>query len=198
MLADPPDSGALPSDCRIIEVRVQELRQLFNAIDPSPFHERDLDPKAEQFIVGWGRDLPADAPLALVAYVSRAGEGDEQALLRDAVHEYFAQRAQSARRELRMLFHRGRISLAIGLLFLTTSIVLGNIVVQSFPDSGFGAVLRESLLIGGWVAMWHPLEVFLYDWWPIRDDARLMERLSAMPVRIVRDTAVPEPRLRSD
>ncbi|HSF19463.1 MAG TPA: hypothetical protein VLK65_28325 [Vicinamibacteria bacterium] len=26
-----------PRDCRIIEVRVAELRQLFNAIDPSPF-----------------------------------------------------------------------------------------------------------------------------------------------------------------
>jgi len=24
----------------------------------------------------------------------------------------------------------------------------------------------------------------LYDWWPIRDEARLSERLAAMPVRI--------------
>ena len=44
--------------------------------------------------------------------------------------------------------------------------------------------LRESLLIGGWVAMWRPLEVFLYDWWPIRAEARLYDRLAAMPVRI--------------
>jgi hypothetical protein len=34
------------------------------------------------------------------------------------------------------------------------------------------------------VAMWRPLEVFLYDWWPIRAEARLFERLSAMPVSI--------------
>jgi hypothetical protein len=33
--------------------------------------------------------------------------------------------------------------------------------------------------------MWRPLEVFLYDWWPIRADARLFDRLSDMPVRIV-------------
>jgi hypothetical protein len=32
--------------------------------------------------------------------------------------------------------------------------------------------------------MWRPLEVFLYDWWPIRAEARLFDRLSAMPVRI--------------
>jgi hypothetical protein len=47
-----------------------------------------------------------------------------------------------------------------------------------------GEILRESLLIGGWVAMWRPLEVFLYEWWPIRAEARLYDRLAAMPVRI--------------
>ena len=36
----------IPTQCRVIEVRVAELRQLFNAIDPSPFRERDLDPRA--------------------------------------------------------------------------------------------------------------------------------------------------------
>jgi hypothetical protein len=45
-------------------------------------------------------------------------------------------------------------------------------------------IVRESLLIGGWVAMWRPLEVFLYDWWPVRNEARIYDRLAAMPVQI--------------
>jgi hypothetical protein len=32
---------------RLIEVKVQTLHQLFNSMDPSPFHERDLDRDAE-------------------------------------------------------------------------------------------------------------------------------------------------------
>jgi hypothetical protein len=56
----------IPRDCRVIEVRVAELRQLFNAIDPSPFRERDLDPRAEEFIVEWARDFPCDARVALL------------------------------------------------------------------------------------------------------------------------------------
>jgi hypothetical protein len=32
--------------------------------------------------------------------------------------------------------------------------------------------------------MWRPLEVFLYDWWPIRADIRLFDRLANMPVRL--------------
>jgi hypothetical protein len=32
--------------------------------------------------------------------------------------------------------------------------------------------------------MWKPMEIFLYDWWPIRAEATLADRLSVMPVRI--------------
>jgi hypothetical protein len=56
----------IPPKCSVIEVHVGELKQLFNAIDPSPFRDKDLDPKAEEFIVGWAKDLPRDATLALV------------------------------------------------------------------------------------------------------------------------------------
>ena len=80
----------IPRECQVIEVRVAELRQLFNAIDPSPFRERDLDPRAEEFIVDWSRDLPADARLALLVHLERApGQSDEAVVLREAIHEFF-------------------------------------------------------------------------------------------------------------
>jgi hypothetical protein len=175
----------LPRGCRIIEVRVSELRQLFNAIDPSPFNERDLDPRAEEFIVDWARDLPWDAPWGLVVHLERAaGRGDEAAVLRSAIHEYFGQRALAARRQLRQLFRRGRISLGIALAFLSVSIGAGDAIAGYLGQSRLGEVIREGFLITGWVAMWRPLEVFLYDWWPVRAEERLLRRLSEMPVRI--------------
>ncbi len=186
MAPDAKSAGdAIPRECQLIEVRVAELRQLFNAIDPSPFQKRDLDPGAEAFIVDWSRDLPRDAPLALVVHLERAaGRTDEAVVLRDAIHEFFGQRAAGSRRKLRELFRRGRISLAIGLAFLASSIAIGDVLATAFQESRWADIVRESLLIGGWVAMWRPLEVFLYDWWPIRAEARFVDRLSAMPVKI--------------
>lgn len=175
----------ISQDHRLIEIRVAELRQLFNAIDPSPFRERDLDPRAEQFIVEWSADIPAHAPLALVVHLERsAGAADEARILREAIAEYFGQRAVAVRRNLRDLFRRGRISLAIALAFLTTSIIIGDAIATYFRESRVAEVIREGFLIGGWVAMWRPIEVFLYDWWPIRAEARLFDRLSTMPVSI--------------
>jgi len=175
----------IPPKCAVIEVHVGELKQLFNSIDPSPFRNRDLDPQAEEFIVGWARDLPRDVALALVVDLDRqAGLPDEASVLRDAVHEFFRQRAEANRRRLRELFRRGRTSLLIGLTVLAAAIALGDFLATLMKSSRIGEIIRESLTIGGWVSMWRPLEVFLYDWWPIRNEARLSDRLGAMPVRI--------------
>jgi hypothetical protein len=175
----------IPPNCRLIEVHVAELNQLFNAIDPAPFRQRDLDPDAEEFIVGWAREIPAEASLALVVHLDRpAGLPEEPAILRDAIREFFGERARAERRRLRQLFRRGRTSLLIGITFLAVSLLLGDIVAWLLGERRVGEILRESFVIGGWVAMWRPLEVFLYDWWPIRAEARLADRLSAMPVRI--------------
>jgi hypothetical protein len=176
---------SIPPNCQVIEVHVAELKQLFNAIDPSPFRQKDLDPNAEEFIVGWARESPVDAPLALVVYLDRpAGLPEEAAILRDAIREFFTHRAETSRRRLRQLFRQGRTSLMIGVTFLAVSLLLSDLIAAVLGQRRIGDVLRESLVIGGWVAMWRPMEIFLYDWWPIRADARLGDRLSAMPVRI--------------
>ena len=185
MLESAAAGDAMPAGCEVIEVRVAELSQLFNPIDPAPFRDRDLDPKVEEFIVDWAREAPREMPLGLLVRLDRpAGPADEADQLKDAVHRYFAQSGEASRRQLRRLFHLGRISLVIGLAALAGFTGVAQLVASRTGGGGLGAVLHESLLIGGWVAMWRPLEIFLYDWWPIRAEARLFDRLAAMPVRL--------------
>lgn len=187
MSNEPTSAGdSIPDGSEIIAVRVSELKQLFNAIDPSPFREHDLDPQAESFIVEWARELHRDARLALKIHLDRtAGPPDEAAALRDVIHEYFAHRANVTRRRLRQLFRFGRASLVIGLAFLATAFISSHFISTMLANHGWGPLLREAILIGGWVAMWRPLEVFLYEWWPIWVDVRLYRRLSTMPVQII-------------
>lgn len=176
---------SIPTGSEVIEVQVTDLQQLFHAIDPSPFRERDLDPDAEEFIASWARETPHDIPLALLVSVDRGpGFDDEPAALRDAVHDFFAARAAAARKRLRELLRIGRTSLLVGIAFLVAAVVLSNIVGNAMQGRRSGELLREGLVICGWVAMWRPLEIFLYGWWPIRAQARFYDRLGEMPVRV--------------
>ena len=93
-------------------------------------------------------------------------------------------RSRASRQRLKRLFNAGRTGLLIGMLFLAVSLGLAGIIESALEGQRIGHVLRESLAIGGWVAMWRTLEIFLYDWWPIRAERRLYRKLSPMPVHV--------------
>jgi hypothetical protein len=175
---------AIPPNCELIKVRVTELRLLFNPIDPSPPPEKDLDARAEEFIVAWARSARRDAQLALQVDVDQPFPPEEASTVGAAVHEFFRQRSLSSDRRLAQLFWVGRTSLIIGVAFLAVAVTVASLIDRALGDRPVGALIRETLVIGGWVAMWRPLEIFLYDWWPIRAERKLYERLSMMPVRV--------------
>ena len=174
-------------DRGVIELSLKDLRQLFDAMDPSPFREKDLDVKAEEFIVDSAREVPTRAPLkVLVIYLDQpVGLVDESDAVSDAVRAHFARRSRLFGRDLRQLMRRGFISLAIGVAFLAMLFLISRLVGRLLGDGAFASVMREGLLIVGWVAMWRPVEIFLYDWWPILGNQRLYGHLSRINVRIV-------------
>lgn len=172
----------MPTQGRI-ELRLKRLDQLFESYDPAPFHEKDLDRDAEEFIVSWAREYPPSTPLLFVLHLP----GDQRALqpeatVREAIGNYFRYRADLTRLELRRLLQQGRSSLLVGLSFLAACTLARQLVTGQF--------LQEGLLIVGWVAMWRPLELLLYDWWPIARRRRNLLNLARMQVQVQFDDAV--------
>lgn len=167
-----------------IQLRLRDLAQLFNSMDPSPFHERDLDADAEEFIMGWAREHAADREFHLEISLAEAPKPERAAGLEESLRNYFRVRAEVKQRELRQLMRRGRVSLAVGLVFLAGCFVIGELVAE-IGRGAAAELTREGLTIGGWVAMWRPLEIYLYDWWPLRDERRLLERLARARVRLI-------------
>jgi hypothetical protein len=168
----------------VIELELHDLKQLFNSMDPTPFPGKDLDRDAEEFIVGWTQEFHDRVPLTLVIYLAAYhGKQDPSVLVQDTVRAYFTQKAGVTRRRFRRLMGQGRTSLIIGLAFLALCLGAADLV-QRLGEAPPLVILRESLIIGGWVAMWRPMEIFLYDWWPLRREWRIQERLSRATVHV--------------
>jgi hypothetical protein len=171
-----------------IEVFVDRVEQLFNSMDPSPFHEKDLDHDAEEFIVSWAQEFPRKDPVSLLVHVNQLPtHGDPQRNVEAAVHNYFAYRAKLKRLEFRHLLKQGRVSLVIGLAFLGACLVTSELLFRHNAGT-FANWLRESLTIAGWVAMWRPMQIFLYEWWPVRRMGRLFEKMSRMHIEVRKGT----------
>ena len=171
---------------KIIEVKLRELNQLFNSMDPSPFREKDLDQDAEEFIVASALEAEPRQPLVLIIHIDqppKEGTDTAQKTVTDAVHHFFAFEELQQKRRFGELMKLGRWSLLIGLLFLAVCIMVSRVIGAMGPQPIF-AIVQESLFIVGWVAMWRPLEIFLYEWWPIVRMKRLFARMSKIEVQI--------------
>lgn len=165
----------------LIQVRLNQASQLFNSMDPSPFHERDLDHDAEQFIVGWAREVPVHHELSIRVTLRECRDPATIGLIQDSIRNYFRDRASQLDRDLRVLLSEGRTSLVIGLGFLAATLAISRILP---PDAAWASYVREGLLICGWVGMWRPIEIHLYRWWPIRREAELHRRIARATVEV--------------
>jgi hypothetical protein len=105
-------------------------------------------------------------------------------MVSDSVRAYFRRRAQATRRQLQQLLRIGRYSLLIAMVFLPL-VIVGGESLASLLKERYATLVEGSLIIGAWVALWRPMEIFLYDWWPIHAEARLFDRLSLMDVQLV-------------
>jgi hypothetical protein len=168
-----------------IELRADRIANLFDPFDPFPIPSRDLSPTAETFIADWARESPRAAPLKIVVHLADTQECERGApLISEAIKRHFEQRADRMRGDLDELFRVGRLSLAIGVAVLGVCLFAGQIAREILGDGPVANFFAEGLVIIGWVANWRPLEIFLYDWWPVAQKRRLYLRLAAAPVEL--------------
>jgi hypothetical protein len=167
----------------LIEIRVHDIAQLFHTLDPFPFREKDLADEAEDYIVGWAREMPGDRAIRIVVHIpDTESQGKASGDLAEALNRYFAGRAVAVQRDLNELFRVGRRSLAIGASILAACLFLAHLSAGYLIEATFRRLVEESFLIFGWVANWRPLEIFLYDWWPLARRRDLYNRLSVATV----------------
>jgi hypothetical protein len=75
-----------------------------------------------------------------------------------------------------------------GLLFLAACLFLSAVFKQTtFLPSFLKIFLTEGLLIVGWVSMWHPIELSLYEWWPYKRENKIFKTIRDMELIITND-----------
>jgi len=166
----------------LIEIRLNKIQQLFSSLDPAPFRERDLDPAAESYIVHAVKDFPHKLPMKIVLFMPEAELATtDVTLISNAVRNFFAYRKTVILEDLKTLLHGGWISFVIALVFLMSCLMLRQMVEKLFSGT-MAVVANEGLLIMGWVAMWRPIYIFLYEWWPFIGRIRIYNKLKDIAV----------------
>jgi len=178
--------NANPLHIHHLALRVREIAQLFNSMDPTPFLNKDLDPAAESFIETWASGFASGSTFHLTIHLEQwPADRDPGEILTGAIHNHFSFKAELARNALKNFLQLGRMSLMIGVVFVSSCLFLADLIGQLGNQAVQYSIARESLTIVGWVAMWRPLQIFLYDWWPLQKKIRLYEKLGNAQIKVV-------------
>jgi hypothetical protein len=168
-----------------LALRVREIAQLFNSMDPTPFVNKDLDPEANDFIESWASTHSLKSRFHLTIHIEQWPEqGDPSDMLTKAIHNHFIYQAERTRRKLRQVLKQGRMSMVIGVIFVSLCLIAADHIGDLGANAGY-RIARESLTIVGWVAMWKPMQIFLYDWWPILRKIRLYMKLGSAHIQVL-------------
>jgi hypothetical protein len=169
----------------LIELELHSVMQIFNSFDPAPFHEKELDDNAEIYIYNTVGEFPLKKPLEIVIYVpSSEFDRETERTLKEAIRNHFSYKKVLTDIELRRLLQRGRRNMEIAIVFLFLCLLIIRLL-STFEQSLINTMLSEGLTIIGWVAMWEPVYVFLYGWWPIVQKRNIYRKILSMDIRVI-------------
>lgn len=163
---------------------MKSAQQLFDARDPAPFRERDLDDDFVEYIVSAVREFSISSSLKVVIYVEESESSDlPKDSIREAIRSYFGYRIDLQRGDLKNFMKRAQLYLLIGLVILVGCISLAQSLSLPSPPGPLG-ILREGIVIFGWVSIWKPIELVLFDWYPLFEKLRFYKKLLGTEIDI--------------
>jgi uncharacterized membrane protein (DUF485 family) len=166
----------------VIELELKSLLQLFDSFDPAPFHEKELNPDAEEYLYNAVDEFPLRKPLEIMIHLPPSEVSAEiETDLKEAIKNHFSYKKLLTDIELKRLLYQGRRNFIIALTFLFLCLLMIRLL-STFEESLLNTLLSEGLLIIGWVAMWEPVNIFLYGWWPIVHKRNIYEKIIQMNV----------------
>ncbi len=169
----------------LIELLLSGVYQIYNPLDPSPSPERLLDDAVEDYIVEAVRDFSLDKEMELVIYLPKEDLRTESAMiLEETIHNHFRYRITQLRKDMGDTFTAGRIGLVIGISFLALTLLASYMIARK-PDTVINEIIRNSLLIIGWVAMWQPISIFFYAWQPFRQKLKIYQKICGLKVSVM-------------
>jgi len=100
--------------------------------------------------------------------------------------EFYQTDTLELKNELRQMHIETRVSLSKGIPIMVIALSL-DFFIDSWkdPKTYWEFILIESFDIIGWVSMWKPMELMLYERWPLNRKLKAFDKMLTVPIKII-------------
>ena len=167
-----------------IKLYLNSIEELFRKNNVSFFHSLKLNEGAEEFIIENALASPRKTSIILKIHIP-LNEISRSEEVKIAIRQHFTFCKQKSEKQLTRTLQLGWRSLLIAIIFLSLMFLLTKVVNRFLPEGGVAMTIEELLIILGWVALWRPADLLLYEWYPHKRNIKLFRRLEQSKVQIV-------------
>lgn len=167
-------------------LKLSDPRELFNVPEVDPFSGSEALESGVDRLVGQLRGRPRGAVRARITLPAARITPDLETRCREALQRYCRVRIAQLDDQNASLWREGWATLGRGILFLAACMIGSRIFGEpKYLPAFLGRFIDEGFIIAGWVALWYPLDVLLYQHWPVNRDRRIYRAIESMEMEFV-------------
>src|SRR5690606_20791744 len=134
-------------------------------------------PTVEEFLIEEAEGLNTNDDITLLVK-SDERQPTLEAGITEIIHKHFAYRSQKAEISVKKIIRLGWKSLLVSFGFLILMFLIAFVITTFLPENTIVITFRELFIILGWVALWRPADLLLYDWRVFKRKGKLLTRLA--------------------
>lgn len=165
-----------------IDIYIRSSNEIFKQFNFSSPMGKVLRGDIESYIYESIKDFPENKKVILKVHMLTAIE-KESAWVAEAIQKHFHLKLEENDRLVKRKFSHWCGNMIIGILFLIFCLMLVQLL-DSLQDLNAVKIIKESLMIIGWVAIWEPTTFILFQWRGIKKSRSYYRRICSMPVFI--------------
>jgi hypothetical protein len=172
-----------------VDLYLSDMYNMFQTPEVDPFHGENIEASGIDQLIDTMNARPGSLkPFSTIAIHLPADriEPELPARMKAAIGNYCNAQIRLAAQKKREIRLEGRKALRIGLVFWGVCLAFSLLFEELlFKGNALGRLFGEGFIIAGWVGLWRPAELLLYDWRPYSREIRRYEEIKHMAVAIV-------------
>jgi len=176
--------GLQDNDIIELNIDIKNIDTLLKSEGSIASIEETLSKSIEEYLFKAVKRYPLSHMIKLLIIIKDSQRQGNDEKIEKIVHSHFCYKAKETQLYLKEQFRQWGINSIIGILFLILCLIVGGIL-EKFTHIGIIKIIRESLLIIGWVALWEPVTFILFGWRIINRDKHYYIKLSNIPIEVI-------------
>jgi hypothetical protein len=168
-----------------ISLKVKKLEDLlYKSVIPLSCN-RLLHPDVEEYIVHEAEKSRRNSAFHIAIQIAEETPSNTPQIT-SIIHKHFESKHEQENHQMNKILTLGLTSLCVGFAFLVVMFLITKTFMALLPENALMITLRELFIILGWVALWRPAELLLYEWRPHKRNAKLFDKLAKCDVQVIR------------